>query len=526
MARYSIDGQILTDIADAIRSKGIPATSAETYAPGLVYGVNDKGTILYDTSRPNAHWSNFDPMWGPSHWFTQVITVPEGVSYTEIKFSIELNYNREAFFIAEGEYTEMPEECLYYYQHQDSTNAMEYINNIELTTKAKTITFGCYVLETLASMKYYAKLTYIPTLTPEEMATNIDAMTVLVPSLLEWEGNIDHKDYYGKWDKFIESYGNQITTKDIGGMNSTFEQTQLTKIPFEINCVTTTGKVEMVNFCRGATSLKEAPVLNNLRPGSVQNIFARCQNMIIPEDYGADWDWSWHTAQSSGYNGYKNGMFDQCYSLRRLPLAMFTYGNPNINYSYHQFRDMNDLYALDKLTKLPCPHKTAINGTGYSGIFYNMFVRWNRCQWLTFADDIGTMKWAKQTIDLSQYFGWANSKSNILNYNSGITADKQVTDEASYIALVNDPDWFTTDVGYSRYNLTSAISTINSLPDCSEYTASYGANTIKFKGDAGNKTSTTWAGDTPINIGSGAINKLTDEHIAVAAAKGWTVAIV
>jgi hypothetical protein len=48
-----------------------------------------------------------------------------------------------------------------------------------------------------------------------------------------------------------------------------------------------------------------------------------------------------------------------------------------------------------------------------------------------------------------------------------------------------------------------------SLPD----TSTYGSNTIKFKGASGALTD------------GGAINTLTEEEIAVAAAKGWTVAL-
>ena len=71
------------------------------------------------------------------------------------------------------------------------------------------------------------------------------------------------------------------------------------------------------------------------------------------------------------------------------------------------------------------------------------------------------------------------------------------------------------DVPYSRYNHDSAVETINSLPDTSGYlSANGGTNTIKFEGAAGSKTD------------GGAINTLTEEEIAVAAAKGWTVTLV
>lgn len=63
---------------------------------------------------------------------------------------------------------------------------------------------------------------------------------------------------------------------------------------------------------------------------------------------------------------------------------------------------------------------------------------------------------------------------------------------------------------YSGYNHDRAVETINSLPD----TSAYGTNTITFKGISGSKTD------------GGAINTLTEEEIAVAITKGWTVSLV
>ena len=120
------------------------------------------------------------------------------------------------------------------------------------------------------------------------------------------------------------------------------------------------------------------------------------------------------------------------------------------------------------------------------------------------------VKWGGQTIDLSEYVGYSKNKSELMGYNNGITEDKWVNNDATYQALKNDPDWFTTEVAYSRYNHTSAVNTINSLPD----TSAYGTNTIKFKGASGSATD------------GGAISNLTEEEIAVATAKGWTVSLV
>jgi hypothetical protein len=113
-------------------------------------------------------------------------------------------------------------------------------------------------------------------------------------------------------------------------------------------------------------------------------------------------------------------------------------------------------------------------------------------------------KWANQVIDLSKQAGWGTSTQT--NYDK----TKEVKDDATYQALKDDPDWWTNNVAYSRYNKESAVRTLNSLPD----TTATGSNTIKFKGEAGSLTD------------GGAINTLTEEEIAVAAAKGWTVSFV
>lgn len=85
-------------------------------------------------------------------------------------------------------------------------------------------------------------------------------------------------------------------------------------------------------------------------------------------------------------------------------------------------------------------------------------------------------------------------------------ATKKITDATTYAELKNDPDAWTTNVAYSRYNKTSAKETLTSLPYISE------AHTIKFNGEAGSATD------------GGAIKNLTSSEIAVATAKKWTVA--
>ena len=140
------------------------------------------------------------------------------------------------------------------------------------------------------------------------------------------------------------------------------------------------------------------------------------------------------------------------------------------------------MLLLDELVNIWCD-----NYTFTSNQLNYFFEGLNRVKNITFAsNDDGTIpvrQWKNQAIDLSRYIGWVEYSTTPISYNSGITADKRVIDDATYQALKNDPDWYSTDVNYSRYNHDSAVNTINSLPDCSAYLASNGGtNTIKFKG--------------------------------------------
>ena len=147
-----------------------------------------------------------------------------------------------------------------------------------------------------------------------------------------------------------------------------------------------------------------------------------------------------------------------------------------------------------------------------SNSFVSAFSGCDSLRALTFATDNGSpyiVNWKKQTIDLT-YIGYDASHHGLAYFDR----DKEVSDAETYNALKNDPDWWSMNIAYSRYNHNSAVATINSLPDTSAYLASSGGtNTIKFKGEMGSGTD------------EGAISNLTEEEIAVAAAKGWTVTL-
>jgi hypothetical protein len=168
----------------------------------------------------------------------------------------------------------------------------------------------------------------------------------------------------------------------------------------------------------------------------------------------------------------------------------------------------NDCHVLDTIEHVPVINTTnAIT----SNMFYYTFNNCGRAKDIIFDTDNGTpyvRTWSNQKIDLTTV-GYNLYLSNVINYNSGITEDKLVDDDTEYQTLKNDPDYFTLYSQWSRYNHDSAVRTINSLPDVSS-----GSNNI-----------ITFNGSTGSNTDEGAINTLTEEEIAVATTKGWTVSI-
>lgn len=202
-----------------------------------------------------------------------------------------------------------------------------------------------------------------------------------------------------------------------------------------------------------------------------------------------------------------NKAFSNCRSLRTI--------NPNIISSYqpdtrdtHFVMGFEYCHALESIGGIQWNDYANSTNT-LSGMAYQC----NRLKSFTFAmngSEVQIKKYKSQTLDLSKEVGWTSNLGNILGYYSGLTTETQVTNDETYQLLKDNPDYWTGDYRYSRYNHDSAVETINSLPD----THDYGTNTIKFYGSAGELTD------------GGAINTLTPEEIAVATAKGWTVTLV
>lgn len=345
---------------------------------------------------------------------------------------------------------------------------------------------------------------------PLDMATEIESIQTgggeLPPEAFVISGNCDYRFSNNGWNWFIDAYGNQITTENVTNAANMFSYSnQLKSIPFDLNFYNNTTS-NASYMCGGCFNLKSIGDIKNANfMGGMSNMFAQCNNLReIPNFIDCRWD----DVHSSEYVSLTQ-MFYQCYSLRNIPVDFLKELYTMATGYYYTFPYCAFTYcrSLDELRGFP-----AQNATVTSNMFYNTFDLCTRLKDMVFTiqeDNTPYIRtWSNQTIDLSNRIGYSDIISGITNF--GITADKEVTDNTTYQALKNDADWFTCDINYSRYNHDSAVNTINSLPDCS----SGSSNTIKFKGAAGALTD------------GGAINTLTSEEIAVAAAKGWTVSLV
>lgn len=207
----------------------------------------------------------------------------------------------------------------------------------------------------------------------------------------------------------------------------------------------------------------------------------------------------------------RQAMFENCYSLRKLPdLKALNDSSDSYKTSIY-YSMLHNCYCLDEATNLPVS-----SGTYDNNMFGSTFNKALRLKEITFVTDNGTAKtanWKNQTINLASYTGYCSDARDITGYNGGCSGE--VNSDSNYDKHKNTNDWYAIDYRYSRYNKTSLINTINTIPDTSAYLASNGGtNTIKLKTGMGKYTD------------GGSINNLTAEQIAVASAKGWTIAYV
>ena len=371
---------------------------------------------------------------------------------------------------------------------------------------------------------------------PSEFKDALDIEITTIPEeAFHFSGNLYYRFAYKTWDWFFKNYVDKITISDITDANRMFYGCKVERLPSSItfaeggctisaifsNCNKITSLPSMDfkqttpqignSLFSYASLLKEIGKLSNLYPTNMSEWFSYCSNLrYLPEFENLNLSYI-----QTDTTARCHAIFIENFSLREIPEDFLkqiycVQTNPNYTVFYKGFSScatLNEIIGLNPQT-----------GTLTTNAFVDTFKSNLRVKDIIFAtQEDGTpysVNWKSQTIDLTYDVGHriTGDTSIITSKNSGITSDKLVTDDATYQALKNDPDWFTSTTSYSRYNHDSAVNTINSLPDTSAYlTANGGTNTIKFKGESGALTD------------GGAINTLTEAEIAVATAKGWTV---
>lgn len=352
------------------------------------------------------------------------------------------------------------------------------------------------------------------TITPANMATEIGSIPgggESFPNVVFSE-NLEYINHNNQYNWLFENYGNKVSTENVTSLSDAFSFNSKLEDLSNVTITLTNREYALRNTFYECQKLKKLPVFKNGLFSNFWNTFSNCAYLReIPDSF---FDYC-GLAQTPQFTMGFRSTFSTCNSLRRITsILLENLKLPGASYQYAQ--SFMNCWVLDEIKNLN------VSGSNLtSNNFDNTITNCFRLKTFTFKTDNGTpivANWKNQTIDFTKV-GWHTNSSSadreITQKNSGITTDKKVTDATSYELLKNDPDWYTADIAYSRYNHDSAVATINSLPDTSAYLVTAGGtNTIKFKGDAGSATD------------GGAINTLTAAEIAVATNKGWTVTLV
>ena len=318
-----------------------------------------------------------------------------------------------------------------------------------------------------------------------------------------------------------------------GGASDAFTKSQLEDLShLTIKIGYNASSVGVSNYFEGCKELKTLPNITFLGSGKITVIgsfFSNCEDVReIPneiffgvDDNGESLGTLCFSTDPTTTNCRTSYLFNGCRSLRVHPKIHD--GIQRKGNSSNSYQSMfNNCHALDEIIDMP-----VYQGPFTSNVFNNAFNYCHRVENIKFAkqadDTPYTADWKNQTIDLTNYVGFAISDSDITGYNSGITADKRVSTASEYNkrSLKN---WYSLSPSYCRYDLVAAGWTLNSLPDTSAYLTANGGgiNTIKFRGECGIKD--IWVGSAPTV--ENFIKNMPDSYIAMATAKGWTVSLV
>lgn len=344
---------------------------------------------------------------------------------------------------------------------------------------------------------------------PQDMDTAITNLptggdTIPDEAFSDWSSN-DYRFFKNTSNWMLDNYPNRFETLSGGISMFQYNYRQDLPITIKLSAKSMGNMFDSCYYLESITNFEEPDAYNSYF--SCNSLFSKCYRLqTLPDTlFGTK------TGTSQTVCTWdRSYIFNSCYSLKDLPQLKTLINVTTTSPLYYGLASY--CYALNKIINLPVTTAT-FTSNKFNDTVKNCF----RLKEFTFeTNEDGTPKtanWKSQTINLASYVGWTYDTTLLTQYNADVYG--RVTDDANYETYKNTEKWYTSDVAYSRYNRTSAINTINSLPDTSAYLAENGGtNTIKFKSDAGRLTD------------GGRIDLLGEAQIAAAAAKGWTIAFV
>ena len=268
----------------------------------------------------------------------------------------------------------------------------------------------------------------------------------------------------GDYSSYMFAYSYSIT--DLSNVSVTF--------PFSASNV-----MGMFQDCQ---KLKYFPRMR----GNVESVYRMFYYCLAVEEFPDDF-FDNLKLEDNYYASSGGAMFMDCKNLKKMPQLKTFFDAAGSPPRYPEYCLLTQLFygcsSLKQITNIPIPKKYQTTKI-QQNMFSSSFSKTRSLTSLTFAPIQKPLPWSGQVLDLTSNVGFQK-----VNY----------SDSTSQLNSV--------------YNYNSAVETINSLPDTSVYLAEAGGtNTIQFYSNQG------------ANTEGGAIGNLTAEEIAVAAAKGWTVA--
>lgn len=255
-------------------------------------------------------------------------------------------------------------------------------------------------------------------------------------------------------------------------------------------------------------SVVKLPRVTGSVSSAQQYPFGNCYNLThLPE--GMD---TLDYSQLHETQGWMESFFYGCRSLQEIPAEvlrqLWNKGTEYILYRY----TFSDCFSLTEVIGLPV-YENLEPYNQFDGTFDYCYCLKDVIFDTNPDGTPKTANWSNQHIYLGKVGQWT-SFSTVPSWEESPFKEESVTyvsNDDDYARLKNEKYWWTWDEYYSRYNHTSAVNTINSLPNVT------GTNNIIDFG--------AWCSNRGSKTDGGAIGDLTEEEIAIAANKGWTVAI-